>query len=146
MTIESSFKKLYCSVTSVQAKWVEGGNLDLSYKDMLYLEMISLTEGCTVSSLSEAMGVSPSAVTRRLNSLESRGLVTRTRQEDDSRFKTVEVSDKARDVLDDADRVFKAVLSDMEGEFSESDREVFCRMMDRMSDIIGERGSSLGRM
>lgn len=90
MTIRTSFDRIYRAMTVMEQCVDERqGTMDLTYKEMMYLYLIDLTEDCTVSKLADMINVSLPAVTKRINSLEERGLVQRTRSEGDGRVKTV---------------------------------------------------------
>lgn len=139
MRMKDSFDRMYRSVTIMEARStgsIEG--LSLTYRDKLYLDYIALTEGCTVSSMSETLGVSMPAATKRVNSLEERGLVTRTRQEGDGRYKIVALTDRGNEIMMDEERAVRDVLESLESSFSGEEVDTFCRMMDRMSELFEE--------
>ena len=78
MTIRTSFDRIYRAMTVMEQCVDERqGTMDLTYKEMMYLYLIDLTEDCTVSKLADMINVSLPAVTKRINSLEERGLVQR---------------------------------------------------------------------
>ncbi len=139
MSIRQSFDRMYLSMSIMEECVSERNSLpEVSHKEMLYLYIIALTEDCTASRIAEMLGVSLPAVTKRLNALEERGLISRTRSEEDGRVKTVTVSERGGDLMKRADEIFYRILGDMEVSFSQEEVEVFCRMMDHISDRLGQ--------
>lgn len=137
MGTKESFDRMYRSVTIMEARTtshVEGMNL--TYRDMLYLDFIALTRGCTVSMMSEALGVSLPAATRRTNSLEERGLVARTRSSDDARCKTVELTEMGDEIMAESDKAVSEVLRALEERYPPHEVARFCEMMDCMSELF----------
>ena len=124
MSIRQSFDRMYLSMSIMEECVSERNSLpEVSHKEMLYLYIL---------------GVSLPAVTKRLNALEERGLISRTRSEEDGRVKTVTVSERGGDLMKRADEIFYRILGDMEVSFSQEEVEVFCRMMDHISDRLGQ--------
>lgn len=60
-------------------------NGNLTFNDILYLNMIRYIPDCTASKIADAAHVAKSSVTVKINSLCDRGLVVRKRSEDDGR-------------------------------------------------------------
>ena len=132
-----SYDRMYRAVTIMEQCVDENrGTVDLTYKEMMYLYLIDMTPDCTVSKLAETIGVSLPAVTKRINSLEERGFVTRTRSEGDGRVKTIGLSDKGRGIARRMDDVFYPVLDRVVSRFSEAEVSAFCRVLDALSEDI----------
>ena len=137
MTIRTSFDRIYRALAVMEQCVDESrGTVDLSYKEMMYLYMIDLTEDCTVSKLADMINVSLPAVTKRINSLEERGLVQRTRSEGDGRVKTVTLSERGAALSKRMDDVFYPILDRFAERFPEEDVARFCMMLDMLSDDI----------
>ena len=137
MTIRTSFDRIYRALTILEQCFDENrGTVNLTYKEMMYIYLIDFTDGCTVSKLAETIGVSLPAVTKRINSLEERGFVTRTRSEGDGRVKTIGLSDKGRGIARRMDDVFYPVLDRVVSRFSEEEVSAFCRVLDALSEDI----------
>ena len=108
MSARDSFDRIYRALTILEQCFDENrGTVNLTYKEMMYIYLIDFTDGCTVSKLAETIGVSLPAVTKRINSLEERGFVTRTRSEGDGRVKTIGLSDKGREEARAAGRLMR---------------------------------------
>lgn len=137
MSARDSFDRMYRAVTIMEQCFDENrGTVDLTYKEMMYIYLIDFTDGCTVSKLAETIGVSLPAVTKRINSLEERGFVTRTRSEGDGRVKTIGLSEKGRGIARRMDDVFYPVLDRAVSRFSDEEVSAFCMVLDALSDEI----------
>ena len=137
MSVRDSFDRMYRAVTIMEQCFDENrGTVDLTYKEMMYIYLIDFTDGCTVSKLAETIGVSLPAVTKRINSLEERGFVTRTRSEGDGRVKTIGLSEKGHGIARRMDDVFYPVLDRAVSRFSDEEVSAFCRVLDALSDEI----------
>ena len=137
MSARDSFDRMYRAVTIMEQCFDENrGTVDLTYKEMMYIYLIDFTDGCTVSKLAETIGVSLPAVTKRINSLEERGFVTRTRSEGDGRVKTIGLSEKGRGIARRMDDVFYPVLDRAVSRFSAEEVSAFCRVLEALSDEI----------
>ena len=147
MTLKESFDRMYRSVSIMEARFAESDRCpDLTYMDMLYLDIILLTPDCTVTDLAEMLNVSMPAVTRRINILEEKGFVTRVRQEGDARRKSVVLSERGKGMMADEDRAISAILERMETSFSAQEVDTFCRMLDGVADLFAasRRGEDVG--
>lgn len=147
MTLRESFDRMYRSVTIMEVGFAESDRCpDLTYRDMLYLDIIQLTPGCTVSMMAEMLGVSMPAVTRRVNILEEKGFVTRVRQEGDARYKTIGLTDRAREIMEAEEVTIADILGRMEASFTAEEVATFCRMLDCISDMFADarRGEEQG--
>lgn len=147
MTLKESFDRMYRSVSIMEAGFADSEMCpDLSYKDMLYLDIIQLTPDCTVTMMAEMLGVSLPAVTQRVNILEEKGFVTRVRRIGDARFKTLQLSDRARAIMEDEETAIVAILGRMEESFTAEEVATFCRMLDCVSDLFAasRRGEDVG--
>ena len=137
MTIRTSFDRIYRAITVMEQCVDEmQGTMDLTYKEMMYLYLIDLTEDCTVSKLADMINVSLPAVTKRINSLEERGLVQRTRSEGDGRVKTVTLSERGAALSKRMDDLFYPILDRFAERFPQEDVARFCMMLDMLSDDI----------
>ncbi len=137
MTIRTSFDRIYRAMTVMEQCVDERqGTMDLTYKEMMYLYLIDLTEDCTVSKLADMINVSLPAVTKRINSLEERGLVQRTRSEGDGRVKTVTLSERGAALSKRTDDLFYPILDRFAERFPQEDVARFCMMLDMLSDDI----------
>ena len=137
MSARDSFDRMYRAVTIIEQCYDENrGTVDLTYKEMMYIYLIDFTDDCTVSKLADMINVSLPAVTKRINSLEERGLVQRTRSEGDGRVKTVTLSKRGAALSKRMDDLFYPILDRFAERFPPEDVARFCTMLDMLSDDI----------
>lgn len=137
MTFRESFDRMYRSISVMDVRNSESGRIpQLNYRDMLYLYIIALTEDCTVSKTAELLGVSLPAVTKRINSLEERGLVTKTKQEGDGRFKTVSLTRRGLEIMYADEGELAEILDRVEASLSEEELRTVCRVMDMTAEMV----------
>lgn len=112
-------------------------------RDRLYLLYVCHHPNVSQDTLSEALFVNKSNVTRRLAHLEQEGLVTRTPSEADRRVMLVAPTEKARDLLPylrDLRDEWNAIIT--EG-FTEEELEVFSRLIDRALQNAKQKAKEL---
>lgn len=136
MNPKESFDRIYKSLTLLETVDVSEIQPALSYRDILYINLILLTPECTVSKLAETLRVSMPTVTRRINSMEERGIVVRHKQEGDGRFKTIEISDRLMDLFRDQDATVVAAMDDLAEAYSDEDVARFCEMLDFVAERV----------
>ncbi|MFT0898390.1 MarR family winged helix-turn-helix transcriptional regulator [Candidatus Methanoprimaticola sp. MG2] len=109
---------------------------NLSYRDVLYLNLISGMEECTVSKLADAACVTKPTVTVRINSLVRRGLVVRIPSETDRRVSYIMLSDRSMKVFESEWRIFEEVSDMLERRFGNERLRDFVDVMDGAFDLI----------
>lgn len=109
---------------------------NLSYRDVLYLNLISGMEECTVSKLADAACVTKPTVTVRINSLVRRGLVVRIPSETDRRVSYIMLSDRSMKVFESEWRIFEKVSDMLERRFGNERLRDFFDVMDEAFDLI----------
>lgn len=140
MNPKESFDRIYKSLTLLETVDVSRLDPALSYRDILYINLILLTPGCTVSKLAEMLRVSLPTVTRRINTMEERGIVVRRKQEGDGRFKTIELSDRLMELFGDQEATVAGAMDDLAEAYSAEEVERFCEMLDFVVERV-ERSS-----
>lgn len=138
MDPNESFSRLYSALTLMELRMFHSGCGDgrLSYNDVLYLTLVRSIPECTAGRMAEAIGVSKSAVTLKLNSLEDRGLVMRVRKESDRRVVLVMLPDDVEEVFRYEDTRMGESIRGMEEAFSQDEVDLFCRMMDHVTGML----------
>ncbi len=96
---------------------------------MVYMNLILFNENCTPTMISEMLGVAKSAVTVRLNRLESEGYIARTVNEKDRRSYVLTLTKKASCVYGPIDNLFREFEKNLRSEFSEEELELGRRML-----------------
>jgi len=134
MDIKTSLNRCYRNMTVCDLRLMnEDAGEKLSHHSVMFLELISCHESCTVSSLSELLHISKPAVTKKVNELIRRGLVVKTQSEEDRRVFYLRVSDPVEAVNARYDRPFLRAVRALEAEFTQEELETFCQILDRFS-------------
>lgn len=107
--------------------------INLSKNSLYYLQIVYYNPGCTISDIAGLIGVSKSAVTMKISSLEKEGLVLKKSSEEDKRSQRIYFSKKAEEtyeaVLNLKDGIFKGIQEN----FSEGEIDSFCRILNEIS-------------
>ena len=144
---KTAFDRLYYNVSLLELRMMnrtEYRNARVSYSDRLYMDIIAFNEDCTVSKLSELMGISKSAVTQKVTSLEKRGLIRRVRSETDGRVVNVRPSAQRIREMENGRSRFEELLSALSEMHSEEEILTFWKVMDSASSILEDFGSAPG--
>ena len=110
---------------------------NISYKDMLYLDIIHDTEGCTVSKLAELACVTKPTVAVRINSMVKRGLVVKVPSETDGRVIHIELSESTREIYRKEWSVFSDIAEGLRSRFGDNRLDEFVEMIDSSLDLMG---------
>lgn len=108
----------------------------LPYNTALYLNLIGLNPGITQSEIGDRLGVAKSTVTLTVSRLESKGLIVREKSEKDGRVRKIRLSDEIQKVYDKDNIKMATIMSTLRDEFGTEDQEVFCTMLDRLSELF----------
>lgn len=113
---------------------VSGRFLDssVSYKDVLYLDMISEIPDCTVSRLAELASVTKPTVTVRVNGLVEKGLVVKERSSEDGRVTFLRLSEEMERAYEWEEEVLQEILDAMDEDERRAAGELFDRISERM--------------
>ncbi len=134
MDIRACLNRCYQNMTICDLRLMnEDAEEKLSHHSVMFLELISCQESCTVSSLSELLHISKPAVTKKVNELIRRGLVVKTQSEEDRRVFYLRVSDPVEAVNARYDRPFARAARTLEEEFTPEELATFCQILDRFS-------------
>ena len=87
----------------------------ISFREFRLLKhLASFPDACAMRvDLAEAVGLTPSAITRALKPLEKIGIITNIKSERDSRSTLACLTDAGREVLADAQAIFDDAIADM---------------------------------
>lgn len=103
---------------------------DITYNSRLYLDIISYQENCTVTFLANAMNVSKSAVTIKVNELIKQGLVTKTQSDKDKRVFYLNLNEcmvKEYGLYDDR---FQTAIEEIDAKYTKQDIDKFCGILE----------------
>jgi len=94
--------------------------------------------------LVEQLDVSKSAISRTLNSLETKGYVSRQRDPEDGRAHRVQLTEKAYQIGPAVERVYNHVYSVATKDISMEEFENFINLFARMSDNLSTEQAKAG--
>lgn len=106
----------------------------LSYNSMLYINVIAQHKDCTVSKLSEALHVTKSAVTLKINELVKAGAVRKVQSQDDKRVFYVQLSGNMEKTLGIYDDIFEKIGKDLQAKYSEEQLLQFNEVLHTISN------------
>ncbi|MBP0624047.1 MarR family winged helix-turn-helix transcriptional regulator [Cupriavidus consociatus] len=109
-------------------------DLDITGQQMGIL--LSLTQGvaATPFELSKLLGIDTGLMTRMLDKLETKGLLSRSRSLDDRRVVNLALTRKGQDVAERAPEVAPKVLNRRLRHFSKEEFAEFCRLLAKFAD------------
>lgn len=133
MDLIDSLKALYREMSILELSSINSTEGTLSYMDMLYLDMIYFSDGCTPSHIADSLKVARSAVTIRLNKLMEKGMIERTKSTTDGRVCYLKLSAATRKDYDDFFEKMRPSIDVLEKEFTPEQVELFGKMMSRLT-------------
>lgn len=135
MKLKDSINKFYFDMTINELRLMNSKPLypDITYNSLLYLDIISFQENCTVSYLAEALNISKSAVTVKINELIRQGFVKKTQSIKDKRIFYLSLNEKIIEEYKIYDQKLHETIKSIEKKYSEAEINIFCEMLDLMS-------------
>ena len=112
-------------------------SFDISHDQFGILLMIASGMGTTAAELSREMACDTSSMTRMIDRLEAKGLVTRTRSEDDRRIVFIVITDAGRVLADQLPDLIVRVMNVHLQDFSRDEVELLKSLLRRMLDNGG---------
>lgn len=136
MGLEQELERFYSSVRMSELRFSGRFGSDVDYRSLLYLDLIRYEEGCTVSKISEMLGVDKSTVSKKIDSLVARGMAVKVRDPDDGMIQRLALSEEWRTMYDENDAPYDRVLERLETELSDSEKAVVCRALGIFSEEL----------
>lgn len=106
---------------------------NLSFNTSKYLDVISFSDRNTVSDIAQALGITKSAVTIKMNELEKQGLIKRVQSKEDKRIFYISRTDCVNDEWKKSDIIFDAMLEQTSKKFSQKELDTFNDIVDFMA-------------
>ena len=97
----------------------------LSYNSILYINVMEQMDECTVSKIADALKITKSAVTLKINELVKQGVVIKKQSEKDKRVYYLELSPHMEQVLGIYDQVFYKIESELKEKYSQEQLDTF---------------------
>lgn len=105
----------------------------ITYNSLLYLDLISYTENCTVSLLADALHVAKSSVTLKVNELIKQGMVEKTQSEKDRRIFYLTLRPEILEEFQKLDRASNYAVQQIQKQYTAEEIKVCCEMLDTFS-------------
>lgn len=105
----------------------------ITYNSLLYLDLISYTEHCTVSFLAGALRVAKSSVTLKVNELIKQGLVEKKQSEQDRRVYFLTVRPEILEEFQKLDQATNYAVEQVKKEYDPKEMDRFCEMLNAFS-------------
>ena len=120
----------------------ESGALDLALADALSL--VCLSGPLRMGELADAMHITPASTTRAVNCLVEKGLVARSRDDEDQRSIQVEATEAGRERYEQISARIQSGLTLMLSEFSEGEQLQLAEYLERFVASIDRLALSAG--
>ena len=136
MNLRESFFHLYHGLNALEFQTNSKRSGDLTYRDLMYINLIMFMDDCTVTKLAEIMNISKPAVTMRVNRLIEQGLIIKQKSRKDERVNILMLSPETYARFGDNDKRINHALAKICEEYSPEDVKIFANMMDRLAELF----------
>ncbi len=133
MNLRHSFFDLYHSISTMEFRMNSKTQGDVSYRDIMYLNMIMFMDECTVSKLADLMGITKPAVTVKINHLIEQGLVLKQKSKTDERVNMLMVAPKVYTMYSDEDRQINRALAKLCEDYPPDEVNKFSEMLESLA-------------
>jgi DNA-binding MarR family transcriptional regulator len=108
----------------------------------MLLRHLQRNGGCTIGELAEHLDVRSSTMSQMIDRLEKNGMVYRTSIQKDARIKTVVLSEKGREIIQEREKLWVDSLAQPFDSFSTEEKETLLRLMDKLVCHIPKKRES----
>ena len=105
-------------------------------EDDIVFHLLLTRDGLSQENLAERLDIGKAAISRIVNSLDSKGYIHRERQADDSRTYRVTLTDAAKDVSDRIEHAYRMAYEVSLRGISESEFESFDRLLQKVYENL----------
>lgn len=113
-----------------------GDDNDFDYRTTIYIDLIHYLGGCTVGFLSDLMGLDKSTVSKKVDGMVSKGILSKERDPEDGRVQRITINPDWETMLDAYDEPYIRAAERLVEELSEEERATVCRALRIMSETI----------
>ena len=117
-------------------------NLTGAEGDIVF-HLLSTRDGLSQENLAERLDIGKAAISRTVNSLDSKGYIHRERQADDSRTYRVTLTDAAKDVSERIEHAYRMVYEVSLRGISELELESFDILLQKVYENLNSRESEV---
>lgn len=144
MGLSQEFNRLYYNIVLNELQLMNSSSKfpTISYNSLLYLDLISLTENCTISLLAANLHVAKSSVTLKVNELMKQGLVQKKQSQTDRRVYYLSVSPEIYEEYKHFDQVTQNALQKLEVQYSKEELQLLSKMLQQFSTYYREAQTS----
>lgn len=131
MILKDSINHFFYSLTvnELQLMNEKFKTLNITYNSLLYLDIISYTPKCTVTYLAQALCISKSAVTLKINEMVKLGLIEKRQSEIDKRVFYLELSKDVEEIYLQYDKALLSAIEHVNQKYSEEEKDIFSRIL-----------------
>ncbi len=133
MDLRRSFFDMYHAISWMEYQTNVRHSGDMSYRDIMYINLIMFMDNCTVSKLAEMLNISKPAVTVRVNKLIEAGIVIKQKSKVDERVNILMISPKVYTMYADEDKRINHSLIKLCEDYSPEDVNKFTEMLASLS-------------
>jgi len=112
---------------------------DLTNDQHYILRYISQSQECTSSELADAFIVNKSAITAIINRMVDRGLIQRTRDENDRRVVYLALTDEGNQLYQDCQEKIQLLVKSIITQFEESEIKNFINTYEKLAFILDKK-------
>ena len=123
------FRKIKLDLSLKELKRAQN-DMDVSYQDLLYMDIIYFHPETTVSYIADVLNIAGTAVTVRLNRMERNGWITRTRSESDRRQYIISLTGEAMEMYREYEEEWSARMDSFCERYSESKADELLDMLE----------------
>ena len=128
------FRKIKLDLSLKELKRAQN-DMDVSYQDLLYMDIIYFHPETTVSYIADVLNIAGTAVTVRLNRMEKNGWITRTRSESDRRQYIISLTGEAMKMYREYEDEWSTRMDSLCEKYSESKTD---ELLDMLEILTGD--------
>lgn len=117
-------------------------NLTGAEGDIIF-HLLSASDGLSQEKLAERLDIDKAAISRTVNSLDSKGYIYRERQADDSRIYRVMLTDTVKDISQRIENTYRTVYEIALRGINEPESESFYRLLKKVYENLNSQESEI---
>ncbi len=133
--LRDSYFKMYHAIS-----WMEyqtaSHSADMTWRDIIYINLIMFMDDCTVSKLADMLNLSKPAVTIKINNLIQQGIVIKTKSTEDARVNILTIAPWVYTLYSKEDRRVNRALEELHKEYTTEDLKTFTEILNKLSSAL----------
>jgi DNA-binding MarR family transcriptional regulator len=106
------------------------GSTEITYNSLLYLDIILVTENCTISQIANSLNIAKSSVTLKVQELERMGLVYKVQSKTDKRQFYLKLTEKSKELGQVYNIGISKSIKEISKKYSKQDIRNFIEMLE----------------